>query len=177
MYRRNLQRGFGGMGAALPMALRYVGGTYNTRVLASAGQPLTRPVPAAQQQAALDMIVTEYFGSAAFRFDPAFLNRLGVEQFDRLRGTATPDFSLPQAVLNLQRGALDALMTESRMLVSNLTQAAQSMQTTLSPDSSLRIYAEQATAQLADAARTFRVLADELERHPEYLLRGKGNRE
>ena len=112
LYRRNLQRGFAGLGAALPMALRYVGGTVNQRAMAGANQPLTTPVPAAQQRAALDVVVNEFFSSASFKFDPKFLNRLGVEQFERLRGGATADFSLPQTVLTLQRGALDTLMSE-----------------------------------------------------------------
>ncbi len=51
----------------------------------------------------------------SFRFDPQFMRRLGIDQFDRFDGGTLrgPDFSLSQAVLRLQRAALDALMSES----------------------------------------------------------------
>ncbi|MBL8314682.1 MAG: zinc-dependent metalloprotease [Rubrivivax sp.] len=109
LYRRNLERGFATLGAALPMATRYVGGTYTSRALAGAGQALLVPVPAAQQVAALDLIVGQLFSSASFRFDPEFMSRLGVDRLERGAGT---DFSLPGAVLGLQRAALDHLMSD-----------------------------------------------------------------
>jgi NAD(P)-dependent dehydrogenase (short-subunit alcohol dehydrogenase family) len=109
LHRRNLERGFATLGAALPMAARYVGGTYTSRARAGAGQPLLVPVPAAQQVAALDLIVGQLFSSASFKFDPQFMSRLGVDRLERAAGT---DFSLPTTVLGLQRGALDNLMSD-----------------------------------------------------------------
>jgi hypothetical protein len=72
-------------------------------------------VPAAQQRAALDLLVAELFSSAAFKFDPRVMSRLGIDQFERFgpNRQAGVDFSLPSAVLSLQRGALDALMSDS----------------------------------------------------------------
>lgn len=118
LHRRNLERGFATLGAALPMATRYVGGTYTSRARAGAGQPLLVPVPAAQQVAALDLVVGQLFSSASFKFDPQFMTRLGVDRLERGAGT---DFSLPNTVLGLQRAALDNLMSDG--LASRLADA------------------------------------------------------
>ena len=114
LYRRNLQRVVAVVGATAPEAAKYIGGTYTRRAKAGAGQALMEPVPAAQQRAALDFIVTELFNSASFKFDPKVVSRLGSEQFDRFAPGRTPgtDFSLPGAVLAAQRPALDALMSD-----------------------------------------------------------------
>ena len=123
IYRRTLQRLFASLGAALPMATKYVGGTYVSRKAAGAGQPLTVPVPAAQQRAALQVVTAEAFASASFKFDPRLMSRLAVDPFERNgpNRSAGVDFSLPGAVLGLQRGALDTLMSES--LASRLADA------------------------------------------------------
>jgi hypothetical protein len=75
---------------------------------------LMTPVPAAQQREALSLLTREVFSSDSFRFDPAFMSRLGVEQLDRLGFGFQPmlntDFSLASVVLNMQRAALDQLM-------------------------------------------------------------------
>jgi hypothetical protein len=114
--RRNLQRGLTGLGASVPVVAKYVGGTYTSRALAGAQQPLLTPVPAAKQREALDLLVSEVFASGSFRFDPQFMSRLGVDQLDRIgpnRFVTNTDFSLSEAVLGIQRGALDALMSDA----------------------------------------------------------------
>ncbi len=116
IYRRNLQRGLNSIARATAMVGKYLGGTYTSRALAGAQQPLLTPVPAQQQRAALDLVVDEVFGSASFRFEPKFMSRLGVDQLDRTgpnRNVTNTDFSLPNAVLGIQRGALDTLMSDS----------------------------------------------------------------
>ena len=116
IYRRAVGRVLGSLGTSLPFAAKYVGGTYTTRFKAGANQPLVVPVPAAQQRAALDLVVTELFTSAAFKFDPRVMSRLGVDNAERLnaaRYASGVDFSLPGTVLGLQRGALDTLMSDS----------------------------------------------------------------
>ena len=114
MYRRALSRVLSSMGASLPFAAKYVGGVYTTRAAAGANKPLLVPVPADQQRAALNVLINEIFSSASFKFDPKVLSRLGVDH-NELRGNAQQgvDFSLPTAVLTLQRGALDTLMADS----------------------------------------------------------------
>jgi hypothetical protein len=117
--RRNLQRGLTGLGASVPVVAKYVGGTYTSRALAGAQQALYTPVPAAKQRAALDLLVSEVFASGSFKFDPKFMSRLGTDQLDRAgpnRFVTNTDFSLNEAVLGIQKGALDALMSDSMAL-------------------------------------------------------------
>ena len=114
VYRRALTRVLGSMGTSLPFATKYVGGVFTSRAAAGANQPLLVPVPAAQQRAALDVVVNELFSSASFKFDPKAMSRLGVDHHEpRGPGSTGVDFSLPGAVLGLQRGALDTLMSDS----------------------------------------------------------------
>ena len=113
VYRRNLQRGLNSFGAAVPIAGKFVGGLYTHRTLAGSGKALAVPVPAAQQRAALDLILSEALSSQSFRFEPRFMSRLGVDQLDRIapgRFMANTDFSLASAVLGIQRNVLDGLM-------------------------------------------------------------------
>jgi Met-zincin len=132
VYRRNLERGLAGFGVAAPMLAKYVGGTYTSRALAGAQQALVQPVPVAQQRQALDVLVNEVFSSRSFKFDPAYLSRLGIDQFDRWGGSGRPpqgpDFSLGNAVLDVQRGALDNLMSDGKAsrMADNETKVADS---------------------------------------------------
>lgn len=124
IYRRNLQRVLGTVGASVPVAVRYVGGTRTQRATAGAGRPLLEPVPAERQREALGLVLDEVFASRSFRFDPKLMSRLGVDHFDRAgpnRFVASPDFSLAEEVLRIQRSALDALMSEG--LASRLADA------------------------------------------------------
>ena len=114
VYRRALSRVLNSMGASLPFAAKYVGGVYTTRAAAGANKPLLAPVPAEQQRAALSVLINEIFSSASFKFDPKVLSRLGVDHNEpRANAQQGVDFSLPTAVLSLQRGALDTLMADS----------------------------------------------------------------
>ena len=115
IYRRNLQRVIANYNGTVPLATKYVGGALTSRALAGAQQPLLTPVSAAKQKQALDLVVNEVFSSASFRFDPKIMSRLGIDQLDRMsaRQLTSTDFSLGQAVLGVQRAALDALMNDS----------------------------------------------------------------
>ncbi len=117
--RRNLTRGFAMLAQALPMVTKYVGGSHTSRASAGANQPVFAPVAAAQQRAALDLLISQAFDARSFRFEPAFLQRLGIDQFERFpRGgfgasVATAGFSVAGEVLRLQRPALDALVSDA----------------------------------------------------------------
>jgi hypothetical protein len=114
VYRRALGRVLGTLGSSLPFAAKYVGGVFTSRARAGANEALLVPVPAAQQRKALDLVVAELFTSASFKFDPRVMSRLGIDHQERSgpnRGAGV-DFSLPTAVLTLQRGALDSLMSD-----------------------------------------------------------------
>ena len=113
--RRNLERGLRQLQAAAPGIAKYVGGVYVNRDRAGSGRPLLTPVDAGRQRDALRLLTRELFASESFRFDPQYMRRLGIDQFARLEdGTLLgPDFSLAEAVLRIQRGALDQLMSEA----------------------------------------------------------------
>jgi hypothetical protein len=118
LYRRNLQRGLAQIGWVTPLIAKYVGGVNTSREVpgTSSGRALLSPVPAAQQREALQLLSTQLFATDSFRFDPTFMSRLGVEQLDRLSNPSGPqfsvDFSLANAVLNIQRTVLDQLMSD-----------------------------------------------------------------
>jgi hypothetical protein len=111
VHRRTLQRGLSQVGRTVPLLARLVGGQYTSRSLAGSGQPLLTPVPGPEQRAALDLLLAEVFSSTSFRFDPAWLARLGFDRLDA-RSVDNPDFSLPSAVAGIQRSALDVLMSD-----------------------------------------------------------------
>jgi len=111
IYRRNLARGLSNVGRAAALLGKYVGGAITTRATAAANKPLVAPVPAAQQREALTVLLAEVFASSSFRFEPRYMSRLGVDRLENASGRAA-EFSLPGTVLGIQRGALDALMSD-----------------------------------------------------------------
>jgi hypothetical protein len=116
VYRRNLQRMLSATNNSVQLLASHVGGVRTSRALAGAQQPLYAPVPAARQRQALQTILGEVFASTSFRFDPKIISRLGFDQVSRLsqgRFVGPTDFSLPAAVLAVQRPALDALMSDN----------------------------------------------------------------
>ena len=115
VYRRNLERGLAQLQMAAPGMAKYIGGVYVSRDRAGSGRPLLTPVEPARQRDALRVLSREVFASESFRFDPQFMRRLGIDQFARFEGGTLrgPDFSLAEAVLRIQRGTLDQLMSEA----------------------------------------------------------------
>jgi hypothetical protein len=98
------------MRGVAPNVAKYVGGVYVNRDRADSGRPLLTPVEATRQREALRLLTRELFSPSSFEFDPNFMRRLGVDQFNR--SAAGQDFSLPSAVLDVQRSVLDQLMSE-----------------------------------------------------------------
>jgi hypothetical protein len=104
---------------SLGMAVKYVGGQYQSRDLAGQKDgklPLT-PVPAARQREALDLIGKRGFAADAFRIDPALLNRLVQDRWAHW-GAPNPfapnqrlDYDLQIKVATIQRALLDGLMS------------------------------------------------------------------
>jgi len=115
VYRRNLERGLNQLQAAAPGMAKYIGGVHVNRDRAGSGRPLLTSVEPAKQRDALRVLSREVFASDSFRFDPQFMRRLGIDQFARYEGGTLrgPDFSLAEAVLRIQRGTLDQLMSET----------------------------------------------------------------
>jgi hypothetical protein len=112
VHRRMLLRGLDQVNRAVPLLARLVGGQYTSRALAGSGQPLLMPVPGPEQRAALDLLLSQVFSSESFRFDPAWLARLGFDRLDQ-RSVANPELSVPASVAGIQRSALDVLMSEA----------------------------------------------------------------
>ena len=118
VYRRNLVSGLGQIATVVPAAGKYIGGLYTNRDVPGGTRPLVTPVPAAKQREALDLITREIFSADSFRFDPAFMSRLGVDHLDQLRRidsgemAQTPEFSLGATVIGIQRPALDRMMSD-----------------------------------------------------------------
>ncbi|MBL8328137.1 MAG: zinc-dependent metalloprotease [Rubrivivax sp.] len=118
--RRNLERGMAGVAANVSLLSKYVGGVYTARALGGNQTALVTPVPADKQRQALTVLLDEVLSGTSFRFDPRFLTRLGIEPHDRWQGQGrpplNPDFSLGTVVLEIQRAALDGLMSDTKAL-------------------------------------------------------------
>ncbi len=106
-------------GMALSLAVKYVGGQYQSR--AHRGQPGAReplqPVPAARQREALDFLAQRAFATDAFAVAPALLNRLapdrwshwGIgERFGLFTGPRL-DYDLNDKVFAMQWSLLESL--------------------------------------------------------------------
>jgi uncharacterized protein DUF4953/uncharacterized protein DUF5117 len=106
-------------GIAMNLAVKYVGGQYqsrNHRGQPGAQDPL-RPVPAARQREAIDFVARSAFAADAFAVSPGLLNRLGPDRWSHWGvgetfGIATGprlDYSLNDKAFTIQSALLDAL--------------------------------------------------------------------
>lgn len=105
-------------GIALGMAVKYVGGSYQTRVMKGqpgAVDPLV-PVPAARQREAVDFLAERAFAADAFAMAPTLLNRLAEETWSHwgMSGGFSPtadryDYNLHGRALAIQGRLLGAL--------------------------------------------------------------------
>jgi hypothetical protein len=120
----HLRRNFIGANAqialATSVATKYVGGVVHYRDHADSGRAALNPVPAATQRKALKLVTDGLFRAESFKLKPEFVARLVPDQFDRwfsnttnLAAIVNPDVSISGAVLALQRGALDHLMSDA----------------------------------------------------------------
>jgi hypothetical protein len=112
-------------GIVLNLAVKYVGGQYQSR--SHRGQPgavdALQPVPAARQREALDFLAQSAFATNAFAVSPALLNRLGPDRWSHWGvgeqfGIATGprlDYNLNDKAFAIQAGLLDALMSPPLM--------------------------------------------------------------
>ncbi len=124
--RRNVERGFNEIARAAPLIAKYVGGVHTSRNHAAAvggadqqvafqsGGALFVPVDALRQKQALALLATQLFAVDSFRFDPAFVSRIGIDYLDRgdRNGAYKESFYLSGRVLAIQTEALDHLMSD-----------------------------------------------------------------
>jgi len=119
LLRRNFASAGSQVALAATVAAKYVGGVVLLRDHADSGRAPLNPVPAAKQRQALKLITDGLFRAESFKFKPEFVARLVPDQFERqygggsLAAAVNPDASISGAVLALQRGALDQLMSDA----------------------------------------------------------------
>ncbi|HKQ59530.1 MAG TPA: zinc-dependent metalloprotease, partial [Candidatus Eisenbacteria bacterium] len=129
--RRAMDGLFEQYGIALNLAVKWVGGQYNSR--SHRGQPgaveALRPVPAAKQRAAMDFLGQRGFAANAFDIDPSLLNKLGPdrwshwgigENFGLFTGPRL-DYNANDKVLAIQNGLLETLTAP--MLMARMREA------------------------------------------------------
>ena len=114
--RRNFNRGLSQVHMSAIHAGKFIGGLTLRSDYAGSGRPPLEPIPVAKQRAALDLLATTVFAADGFRFSPAFMSRLAVNDYDiddayaMGRGMPAVDIALDQQVLEMQRSVLVPLM-------------------------------------------------------------------
>lgn len=111
LLRRQVNRALGQLGQAANIAAKYIGGATFNRDHEGTGRANINPIPAAKQREALQLLEKQLFSLEAFRFKPEFLARLTMDRTDIADAfQASPDYSVNQRVLGIQRMALGMLM-------------------------------------------------------------------
>jgi paraquat-inducible protein B len=145
------------------------------RTIDAAAQPLRVPtVPGTLAD------VQQQLADIVRRLDRVPFDRIGTELEATLKSARASSDRL-QRTLAETDGAIRELAPQARAAIDELRGTLKSAQSALAsiernvaqPESPLQRNANQALAELQRAARALRVLADELQRHPESLLRGK----
>ncbi len=108
--RRSFEGGFRQFARALPVAVKYVGGTTFLRDHAGTGRATFTPVPVQRQREALKLVSDSLFTAKSFVFSPDLLSRLGVDHFNRDNPN---DVSVSARLLALQTATLDQLMSDT----------------------------------------------------------------
>lgn len=112
--RRSITYAIGDVSRAVGVLTRQIGGVRTLRDFAGSGRDPLEPVPAAVQRQALELISNALLSSEAFKLSPQLQRRLAPDFFDRAEVPNVPtDFSVPQRLLDLQRGTLNALMSDA----------------------------------------------------------------
>ncbi|HEY0858397.1 MAG TPA: zinc-dependent metalloprotease [Albitalea sp.] len=117
--RRSVSFALRDMGRAASALTRQIGGVRTLRDHAGSGRDPLLPVPAAEQRAALDILASGFLSADSFKISPALQRRLAIDYQERtdavFRGEAAPttDFSLASQVIELQRGVIGKLLSDS----------------------------------------------------------------
>ena len=100
---------------AAGILLRQIGGVRTLRDFPNTGRDPLQPLPAADQQAALTLLSKRVFSTESFAVSPGLQRRLAPNYFERSEaGGAVPtEYSLSQAVLDMQRALLNRLMSDA----------------------------------------------------------------
>jgi hypothetical protein len=117
--RRSVSFALRDMGRAANALTRQIGGVRTLRDHAGSGRDPLLPVPAGDQRAALDILTTGFLAADSFKISPALQRKLAIDYQERtdavFRGeaAAATDFSLASQVIELQRGVIGQLMSDT----------------------------------------------------------------
>lgn len=117
--RRSVSYALRDMGRAATALTRQIGGVRTLRDHANTGRDPLMPVPVGEQRAALDILATSFLSADSFRISPALQRKLAIDYQERtdavFRGeaAAATDFSLASQVIELQRGVIGQLLSDS----------------------------------------------------------------
>ena len=121
--RRSFDAGLRQTVRAAQTSTKYIAGVAYVRDFAGSGRNPLTPVAPEKQRAAMKLLADGIFSTDSFKFEPEFMQRMGVDYLQVQWPNINPDFSLVQRVLTLQSGALAKLMndtTASRLLDSEV---------------------------------------------------------
>ncbi len=111
--RRSLAWALSDATRAVGLLARQIGGMHTLRDFPGSGREPLRPVSAADQRAALELIVASVLSPEGLSLSPALQRRLAPDYLDRAeRAGFGTDFALPQRLLDLQRAVLAYLMSD-----------------------------------------------------------------
>jgi hypothetical protein len=117
--RRSVSFALRDMGRAAGILTRQIGGVRTLRDHAGSGRDPLTPVPSAEQRAALDVLASGFLASDSFKISPTLQRKLALDFQERtdavFRGeaTASTDFSLASQVIELQRGVIGQLLSDT----------------------------------------------------------------
>jgi hypothetical protein len=111
--RRSLSFALADVSRAVSVLSRQIGGVRTLRDFPGSGRDPLQPVPADVQRQALDLIVSAVLGADGLTLSPALQRRLAPDFLDRGEFGVPTDYALPQRLLDLQRGVLGLLMSET----------------------------------------------------------------
>lgn len=103
-------------GRATGVLLRQIGGLRTLRDFPGSGRDPLQPVPAAAQREALELVATQVLSAGSLRISPSLARKLGpdyMERWDSAESNVPTDFSLEGLVLDMQRAALNQLMSDA----------------------------------------------------------------
>jgi hypothetical protein len=117
--RRSVTFALRDMNRTAGLLTRQIGGVRTLRDFPGSGRDPLSPVPAAQQREALALVASGILSADSLRISPELQRRLATNFDERtdavFRGEATvpTDFPLTSLVLDLQRGVLNSLMSDT----------------------------------------------------------------
>ena len=117
--RRSVLYAINDVGRASVMLARQIGGVRTLRDAPGSGRDPLQPVPAGQQREALALITGSLLSADSLRISPALQRRLAPDYLARRDAiqagdsTGGTDFSLATQLLEMQRGLLGALMSDT----------------------------------------------------------------